>query len=387
MFSAFASTSTMRNPGPIRLVHGRFEVVHVGSVRHPPAAGHRAGLALGDTHPDPGRSSLHERRKVAVERGRLGWVEEHHHAEIACRGGRRGSRRRFGRRGGRLARRRGGRRAGARGRSESPQPVVDIGIQAAGQGVSGESAAQPVLRGSGIHRTQQARDDGADDRSGEARGKHPRPHRSTPTERVGKLWISGSTHRGPFCKPRAKPELSRCYPVRDGSIATGPRRRGLGPKWWRTSRSVSRILCPPPRRRAAIIHLRPLLPGAWCDLPGSSGEQPSNASAGATRAPSLDLAPGGVYRATPVAWGAGGLLHHRFTLTSAPIARTGAVCFLWHCPAGRPGWVLPTTLLCGVRTFLSAPSLPCGGRPAIARPTRPPSRLSRCRTRSTMPLT
>lgn len=31
-----------------------------------------------------------------------------------------------------------------------------------------------------------------------------------------------------------------------------------------------------------------------------------------------------------------------------------AVCSLWHCPAGCPGWVLPTTLPCGVRTFLGA---------------------------------
>src|SRR3954452_13464168 len=29
-----------------------------------------------------------------------------------------------------------------------------------------------------------------------------------------------------------------------------------------------------------------------------------------------------------------------------------AVCFLWHCPAGRPGLPLTTTLPCGVRTFL-----------------------------------
>ncbi len=36
-----------------------------------------------------------------------------------------------------------------------------------------------------------------------------------------------------------------------------------------------------------------------------------------------------------------------------PYLRTQAVCFLWHCPAGHPGWVLPTTLLCGARTFLS----------------------------------
>jgi uncharacterized membrane protein YfcA len=46
-----------------------------------------------------------------------------------------------------------------------------------------------------------------------------------------------------------------------------------------------------------------------------------------------------------------------------------AVCFLWHCPAGHPGLVLPTTLPCGARTFL-------GGMrehpDATARPARPP---------------
>lgn len=31
-----------------------------------------------------------------------------------------------------------------------------------------------------------------------------------------------------------------------------------------------------------------------------------------------------------------------------------AVCFLWHCPAGHPGWPLATTLPCGARTFLEA---------------------------------
>src|SRR5215218_3078279 len=39
-----------------------------------------------------------------------------------------------------------------------------------------------------------------------------------------------------------------------------------------------------------------------------------------------------------------------------------AVCFLWHCPAGHPGWALPTTLPCGARTFLGT------GEPV----TRPP---------------
>jgi len=32
-----------------------------------------------------------------------------------------------------------------------------------------------------------------------------------------------------------------------------------------------------------------------------------------------------------------------------------AVCFLLHFLAGCPGWVLPTALLCGARTFLGGP--------------------------------
>jgi hypothetical protein len=82
-----------------------------------------------------------------------------------------------------------------------------------------------------------------------------------------------------------------------------------------------------------------------------------------TVVPLLDLAPGGVYQAAAVTCGAGGLLHHRFTLTPA---HAGAVCFLWHCPAGHPGSALPTTLPCGARTFLAglAPG-------ATARPTHP----------------
>ena len=54
-----------------------------------------------------------------------------------------------------------------------------------------------------------------------------------------------------------------------------------------------------------------------------------------------------------------------------------AVCSLWHCPAGRPDWVLPSTLPCGVRTFLgpvaagsdrSFPTTPARGRPADSPP-------------------
>lgn len=65
----------------------------------------------------------------------------------------------------------------------------------------------------------------------------------------------------------------------------------------------------------------------------------------------LDLAPGGVCRAGRVTPVAGGLLHRRFTLTSRC---REAVCSLWHFPASYLGWVLPTTLPCGARTFLGA---------------------------------
>jgi hypothetical protein len=115
------------------------------------------------------------------------------------------------------------------------------------------------------------------------------------------------------------------------------------------------------RSGRATIHLRLPLPTASSGLPAGSGGPPSNACAVASnRNPPrpFDLAPGGVYRAARVTSHAGGLLHHRFTLTPPDAdqwATSGeAVCFLWHCPAGHPGWALPTTLPCGARTFLGA---------------------------------
>ena len=125
------------------------------------------------------------------------------------------------------------------------------------------------------------------------------------------------------------------------------------------------------RPPAAAIHLGLPLPAGSSGLPAGSGGQPSNACAGHRLAAAalLGLAPGGVYRATPVTRGAGGLLPHRFTLTGR---RSGpAVCSLWHFPAGHPGLPLTTTLPCGVRTFLGGARK---GADATARPTRP-SRL------------
>ena len=101
---------------------------------------------------------------------------------------------------------------------------------------------------------------------------------------------------------------------------------------------------------------------------GSSGHPSTDAVADALQRPTRTLgraalkralsglAPGGVYLAFPVTREAGGLLHHRFTLTCfvplSNIGATQAVCSLWHWPAGYPEWALPTTLLCGARTFL-----------------------------------
>ena len=59
-----------------------------------------------------------------------------------------------------------------------------------------------------------------------------------------------------------------------------------------------------------------------------------------------------------------------------------AVCFLWHCPAGCPGWPLTITLPCGARTFLG------DGRtrkPGTSASTRPSDRLIQGKSIGRMP--
>jgi hypothetical protein len=87
-----------------------------------------------------------------------------------------------------------------------------------------------------------------------------------------------------------------------------------------TSRSISRILsgrCRPGRSSICDrCYQRPdaIYPKARASSPQAPPQ---------TRTRPLDLAPGGVYRAIPVTWAAGGLLHRRFTLTSVSMRWLG----------------------------------------------------------------
>jgi hypothetical protein len=95
--------------------------------------------------------------------------------------------------------------------------------------------------------------------------------------------------------------------------------------------------------------------------PDASREQRSSGVRGSgvrRRAALLGLAPGGVCRATPVAWGAGGLLHRRFTLT--PPVRAGRSVLCGTFPRVTPGGRYPPP--CSVESGLSS------ARAAITRP-------------------
>ena len=92
-------------------------------------------------------------------------------------------------------------------------------------------------------------------------------------------------------------------------------------------------------------------------LPQPSSGLPGNSASSLKRSLS-DLAPDEVYPASPITRAPGGLLHHRFTLTPRPEPEGTdpvAVYSLLHFLADCSGWVLPTVLLCGARTFLGTP--------------------------------
>ena len=196
--------------------------------------------------------------------------------------------------------------------------------------------------------------------AGSATSRSPRPWTCTgtwsrrPAAVLAMLW----TRRSPdcACAPYVPPS------VPDYCCDAGQRHRR------RASRPVGRVLCARVSGPAAI-HLGLPLPAASCGLPASIGRA---ARSRRPRAPKKRAAlvtllrvgftkPPGSLRALVVSY-----------TTVSPLpwpgrSRAGAVCFLWHFPAGHPGSVLPTTLPCGARTFLAG---------AMA-PARPPGRLAR----------
>jgi len=101
-------------------------------------------------------------------------------------------------------------------------------------------------------------------------------------------------------------------------------------EWACKPNSVTRL------RGLAIIHLGRRLLGASSGLPEETDEQPAMACAINLL---LGLAPDGVCLAGPVAWAAGGLLHHRFTLTAQGLALGGDLLSVALCrrvtPPGR----------------------------------------------------
>src|SRR4051794_12167492 len=123
--------------------------------------------------------------------------------------------------------------------------------------------------------------------------------------------------------------------------------------------------------RSATIHLGPPLPAASCGPPAHSGGQPSDVRCSTLlRAgfaePTRSPGPLVVSCTTVSPLPPRGL---RWSRQARP-TRTDevAVCSLWHCPAGCPGWELPTALPFGARTFLDARLTTYA---AVARPAPP----------------
>ena len=113
-----------------------------------------------------------------------------------------------------------------------------------------------------------------------------------------------------------------------------------------------------------IIHLDALFLMRSSDLPGCQSERATPLTVMPQPSILLDLAPGGVCRASAITAAAGGLLHHRFTLAYSGITPDRQCTSLLHFPSGHPARPLAGTVLYGVRTFLDLVT-----QTAITRPT------------------
>jgi len=171
----------------------------------------------------------------------------------------------------------------------------------------------------------------------------------------------------PWTEHSTCPAGSECAPNVPWRAALQEKTAGQQPGR-RASRPVGRVLCARLRGPAAI-HLGLPLPAASCGLPASIGRAALSRSRRSAPSPvplPLDLAPGGVYLAAQVTLSAGGLLHHRFTLTPGV---AGGGLFSVALSRGSPR--------VGVTDHpaLWSPDLPRHARKPGA--TRPPGQLAR----------
>jgi len=133
---------------------------------------------------------------------------------------------------------------------------------------------------------------------------------------------------------------------------------GRGKKKGAGKRDVSRILFPPSPKR------RQTRPCVWVGpLPADSSGQPGARAVRAAPSPPIWPCSRWGLPCPPCRHEGGALLPHRFTLACGPlVASPSAVYFLWHFPWAFARWALPTTVPCGVRTFLPPRRIGTGGR-------------------------
>jgi hypothetical protein len=114
--------------------------------------------------------------------------------------------------------------------------------------------------------------------------------------------------------------------------------RSAGRTWVR--RPVSRVLSLPRRARDGHSSGTSVTGRLARPTRAAARKCASRQPEGSERPPLFGLAPGGVYRADPVA----GTAVRSYRPVSPLPAQAPAVCFLWHFPWGRPRRALPGTI-------------------------------------------
>ena len=171
-----------------------------------------------------------------------------------------------------------------------------------------------------------------------------------------------STCRGsrPRSAWRRGPSQNAAAPPRP-TVGPDPRfRRSAGGRW---RVGLYAGFCPDARGSVVAIHLGRRLPAGSSGLPGSdrTGRPLPVWPCSGWGLPSRPGHPG--------RWCALTAPFHPYLCGDSEASPPSAVCSLWHFPAGHPDWALPSTLPCGVRTFLGpVAEAPVRGHPADSPP-------------------